>query len=86
MHTRQFNGTVRNADGSTAPFSGTFTESGVPVIDSVTVVPATAPPGTPRTITIIAHDPDGIAITYECSVDGVSLSPTATPGVFIWNG
>jgi len=86
MSTKQITGTVRNADGGMAPFSGTISIAGIPVINSVTVTPQSAVVGTPRIIRVLATDPDGLALTYECSVDGVALVQSATLGEFSWNG
>lgn len=86
MSIKQITGTVKNSDGASAPFTGTITVTDPPVITSVTVAPLSAPTGTPRTITVVARDPAGLALTYACSVDGVVLPATATPGVFVWTG
>lgn len=86
MSTKQITGLVSNTDGSTAVFSGTIVVSEPPIVQSVTVLPALAGAGVPRSITIVASDPNGEALNYQCSVDGVALAPTATPGVFVWGG
>lgn len=86
MQTKQIAGIVKNSDGSTAPFTGTISVSGVPVIHSLTVTPQSAGVGTERKIVVLATDPDGLALTYACSVDGVALPATSVPGEFSWNG
>ena len=75
-------GTVTNAGGASAPFAGTIEIVEVPVIDGILVVPSMAPAGTLRTITVLAHDPGGLTLTYACNVNGVPATPTGQPGVF----
>lgn len=86
MSTKTISGSVHNTDGSVTPFTGTIVFFDPPVIQSVTVTPSTGAAGTPRTIQITATDPNGLVLTYACSVDGVALTQTLTPGEFIWNG
>lgn len=76
-------GTVTNAGGASAPFSGTIDVVEVPVIDGVSVVPQSAPAGTLRTITVSAHDPGGLPLSYACFVNGFLATPVAgQPGMF----
>ncbi len=53
-----------------------------PIIDSVTVIPQSAPTGTLRTITITAHDPNNLALTYTCLVGTQSATATSSSSVF----
>jgi hypothetical protein len=85
MSTLNVTGTATNSAGLSSPFSGVITVTDPvlpPVIDSVTVSPASAPTGTMRTITITAHDPGGLALTYTCLVNGAAATPTSQPNVF----
>jgi hypothetical protein len=76
-------GTVTNAGGASQPFTGTIEIVEAPVISGVTVVPQSAPSGTLRTITVVAHDPQDLALTYECTVNGAPAAAVAgQPGVF----
>lgn len=78
MSTVTVSGTVVDAAGLSHPFAGTITIEGPPVISSVTIVPASAPAGTLRTITIVATDPQGGALTYTCTVPGYSVTQNPT--------
>jgi hypothetical protein len=72
----QVTGTATNVDGTTN-FTGTINTTAPPVVTSVTVVPQSAPAGTPRTITVVAT---GTApITYNLTSPVVQ---TNTTGVF----
>ena len=82
MATFNVTGTVTNSDGVSTPFTGAFTTTEAPVINSVSVSPNSAPPGTQRTITINATDPQGEALSYTCQVNGVNATPTAQRNVF----
>ncbi len=82
MSNLAINGTVTNASGISASFSGNITIVDPPVVVSVTVVPQSAPAGTLRTITIAATDPQGQALVYSCKVNGVDATATAQPNVF----
>lgn len=79
--TYQVTGAASNAGGSTG-FTGQITVEDPVVLPpsnvSVTIVPASAPPGTLRTITITATG----ATSYTCSAPGLSVQPTAQPNVF----
>jgi hypothetical protein len=77
MATFNVTGTAVNAAGS-VPFTGTITTVDLPVIQSVVIVPQSAPPGTLRTITITATG----ATSYTCLVAGVPATATAQPNVF----
>ena len=73
----QVTGTATNVDGTTN-FTGTINTVAPPVVTSVTVVPQSAPVGTPRTITVVAT---GTApITYNLTAPGTPQSNTT--GVF----
>jgi hypothetical protein len=51
----------------------------------VSVSPDPAVAGTLRTITVVATDPQGQALTYTCKVNGVDATPVAgSPGVFTY--
>jgi len=82
MATLQVTGTVTDAQGLTAPFTGTIQTQSAPVVSSVTVSPQSAPVGTLRTITINASDAEGGPLTYACFVEGQAATPTAQPNVF----
>lgn len=82
MATLNVTGTVTDAGGLQTPFSGTIVTQTAPVIDSVNIVPQSAPVGTSRTITINAHDAEGGTLTYTCFVEGVAATQTAQPNVF----
>lgn len=85
MTTYQITGTATNAAGLSMPFSGTINTSPAvlpPVVNSVSVVPQTAPAGTLRTITINASDPQGQPLTYTCLVSGSPATPTAQANIF----
>jgi hypothetical protein len=78
-------GTVTDANGS-APFSVTVTTDQV-AITSATVVPAVAPSGTSRTLTIIATSSAGLALQATLNaVAGITFLPlTGQPaGTFVW--
>jgi hypothetical protein len=80
---KQISGTVTNAGGASQPFTGTIEIVESPVIDGLTIEPQSAPAGTLRTITINAHDPQGLPLTYECTVDGNPATLVERqPGVF----
>lgn len=84
MTTYTFTGTATDSTGLSTSFNGNFTTTPVnqpPVISSVTVSPADAPPGTPRTITVVASDPESQTLTYTLTVNGVA-QPSNTTGVF----
>lgn len=78
-------GTVTNESGLSSPFTGIITVVDAPVIASLDVSPASAAPGTLRTITVNATDPQGQALTYTCKVNGVDATPVAgQPGKFTY--
>jgi hypothetical protein len=64
------------------PYTGTIVVLDPPVVSGVTVVPAAAPAGTLRTITVNATDPNGDPLTYTMLVNGTAATQTSTPGVF----
>lgn len=82
MATLNITGTATNASGVATPFTGTITVVEAPVISGITVNPQSAPAGTLRTITVIASDPQGQALTYTCMVNGVNANSTSQPNVF----
>jgi hypothetical protein len=82
MSTMTVAGTITNSGGAIANFTGTINIVDPPVIDSVSVSPDPAAPGTLRTITVVAHDPQDQQLTYSCQVNGVDATPTETPHVF----
>jgi hypothetical protein len=80
-------GTVTDPNGS-APFSITVTTDQVSVT-SAAVVPAVAPPGTMRTLTVVATSSAGLplaAATPTCGACGVTFTPVAgqPAGTFVW--
>jgi hypothetical protein len=82
-------GTATNTTtGQSSPFSGSFTDSAPPVINSVTITPQAAAPGTLRTITISATDPNTPAspLSYTCLVNGTAATATSQPNVFTFVG
>lgn len=84
MAVKHITGTIRNTDGATVSFTGTITIAEDPVVALVTVDPDPAPPGTLRTITIKASDPNNLPLTYTCFVDGIPAVPVSgPPGVFV---
>ena len=83
MSNKTISGVVADSQGATTPFSGTINITDSPVINSVVVSPDPAPVGTMRTITITATDPQGLALTYTCLVDGIAATPvTGQPNKF----
>lgn len=83
MATFTFTGTAKDEQGASTPFNGTFTTTPVnqpPVISSVTVNPMDGAPGSSRTVTVVASDPEGGPLTYSITVNGVTQ--TNTTGVF----
>lgn len=84
MSVKTITGTVTDSGGASIKYTGTITVNDTPIVDLITVVPAAAPAGTLRTITIAAHDPNTPpqTLTYTCLVNGVAATPTALPNVF----
>lgn len=76
-------GTITDSSGLSTPFTAKATiAASPPVIVSASVTPQSAPAGTTRTLTIVATDPQGGAITYNPVAAGITFTPTTTPGVF----
>lgn len=86
MSTLTVTGEVKNESNLVATFTATINVIDAPkppVVKSVTVAPDPAPAGTLRTITIVASDPQGQALTYTCKVGTQNATPVAgKPGVF----
>lgn len=70
-------GTVTDADGASSTFSTSASLDSVS-ITSATVVPATAPSGTTRTLTVLAASSLGAALTFGLPVaSGITFTPAA---------
>ena len=77
---------VSNKFGSADAQTGFVIEEGPsdqePVIQSIRIEPASAPPGTTRTITVLASGSE--PLTYTCTVGGTPATPTNLPNVFTY--
>ena len=87
MTTITISGVVTNAGGASQIFGPvTATAVSAPIVDSVTILPASAPAGTARVLTITAHDTNTPAqvLTYAATrSDGLAITQRpASPGVF----
>jgi len=74
-------GTAVNEAGISTPFSFTINTAEPVVINSVTVTPQMAAPGTLRTITVVATDPQGQTVTLNASLPGYTVTKTG-PSTF----
>jgi len=74
---------VRDAAGGvSAPKSVEVIVNDPPIIDGVTVDPPTVAPGGQAIITILAHDPEGDALTYEATASAGTITPGPGPNQF----
>jgi hypothetical protein len=83
--TLNITGEVTDEAGNAVAYSATATVNLPPEIASVTIEPEDAPANAVRQITVTASDPEGDLLEYTCLVDGAPATPTATPGVFIYD-
>ncbi len=77
-------GTVTDPNGS-APFSITVTTDAV-TVTSASVTPAVAPPGTTRTLTVVANSSAGLPLSAAVNpVTGITFTPVSgQAGTFVW--
>lgn len=86
MPTINITGTITDADGATATFS-TSANTDMVTIVSATVTPDPAPPGTLRTLTVVATSAAGLTMTATVDpVDSITFTPVAgqPAGTFVW--
>lgn len=87
--TLNITGSVTDADGNSAPFTATATQSTADVVTivSVTVTPADGPVGTARTLTVVAKSSQSEVLTATVEATGVTFTPVAgqPAGTFVWD-
>jgi hypothetical protein len=75
---------VRDAAGNLTVIDAVGHVNEPPVIDSVIIDPPVLLPGSVARITVLAHDPENEALTFEVTASEGSIEPTEQPNVFLW--
>lgn len=86
MSTINITGTITDSAGNSATFSTSATEDSVSIV-SATVSPDPAPPGTTRTLTVVATSSAGLPLTATLNpVSGITFTsvPNQPAGTFAW--
>ncbi len=76
--------TVRDAAGSTSVIDATGYVNEPPVIDNVVIDPPVVRPGSVARVTVLAHDPENEALTFEVVASEGVIERTDQPNVFLW--
>ena len=75
---------VRDAAGNTSVIDAMGYVNEPPVIDNVIIDPPMLLPGSVARVTVLAHDPENEALTFEVVASEGVIERTDQPNVFLW--